>query len=56
MDLGAIPEVKEAYIVEGIYDLVVGLEAETVEELNDTVSTKIREIENFRSSMTLVLL
>jgi DNA-binding Lrp family transcriptional regulator len=55
MDLWAIPEVKEAYMVEGIYDIVVGLEAETVEELNDTVSTKIREIDKFRSSMTLVL-
>jgi hypothetical protein len=43
-------------MVEGIYDIVVGLEAETVEVLNDTVSTRIRELENFRSSMTLILL
>lgn len=54
-DLGGIPEVKKAYTVDGVYDIVVSLEAETLEELKDAVSIKIAEIEEFRSSMTLVL-
>lgn len=54
-DLEAIPEVKKTYLVDGVYDLVVHLEAETMEELKNAVTTKIAGIEEFRSSMTLVL-
>ena len=54
-DLEAIPEVKKTYMVDGVYDIVVHLEAETMEELENAVSTKIAGIEEFRSSMTLVI-
>lgn len=54
-DLEAIPEVKKTYLVDGVYDLVVHLEAETMEELKNAVTIKIAGIEEFRSSMTLVL-
>ena len=54
-DLEAIPEVKKTYMVDGVYDIVVHLEAETMEELENSVSTKIAGIEEFRSSMTLVI-
>lgn len=54
-DLEAIPEVKKTYLVDGVYDLVVHLEAESMEELKNAVTIKIAGIEEFRSSMTLVL-
>jgi DNA-binding Lrp family transcriptional regulator len=54
-DLEAIPEVKKTYVVDGVYDIVVHLEAGTMEELENAVSAKIAEIEEFRSSMTLVI-
>ncbi len=54
-DLEGIPEVRKTYLVDGVYDIVVHLEAETIEELENAVSTKIAGIEEFRSSMTLVI-
>jgi DNA-binding Lrp family transcriptional regulator len=40
--LRKIPEVKAAYVVYGVYDIVLFIEAETMVELNEIVADKIR--------------
>lgn len=47
-------EVKEVYGVYGVYDFIVKLEAETMSDLKDIITDKIRRIQNVRSSLTLI--
>ncbi|MDP7975796.1 Lrp/AsnC ligand binding domain-containing protein [Tardisphaera miroshnichenkoae] len=53
--LRKIPEVKEAHEVYGVYDLIVKIEAPTLEALKDTVTNKIRKIDKVRSTLTMIV-
>ena len=53
-EVRGIPEVKEAHLIYGVYDIIVRVEAETVQGLKDIVASKIRSIDNVRSTLTLV--
>lgn len=55
-DLKATPEVKEFYGVYGVYDYVVRLEANTMEQLKDVITNKIRRMENVRSTLTMMVI
>jgi len=46
--------VKEVHGTFGAYDILAKLESSSNEDLNTTISTKIRKLENVRSSMTLL--
>ena len=35
-----VPEVKQAYMVYGVYDIIVMLESETLEKLRETVTKR----------------
>ncbi len=50
-----IGTVEESYVSYGVYDLVVKVKANSMEELKDIVSHKIRAINELRSSLTLIL-
>jgi DNA-binding Lrp family transcriptional regulator len=53
--LRIIDEVKEVYGVYGVYDIVVRIEADTLQQLKDTISAKIRTLENVRSTLTMIV-
>jgi DNA-binding Lrp family transcriptional regulator len=53
--LKEIPEVKDVYGVYGVYDYVVRLEAETMQSLKDTITTKIRRLNHVRSTLTMIV-
>lgn len=53
--LREIEEVKEVYGVYGVYDLVVRIEAETPEQLKQAISSKIRSLNNVRSTLTMIV-
>ena len=53
-EVRGIPEVKEAHMVYGVYDIIARVEAETVQGLKDIVASKIRSIDKVRSTLTLV--
>ncbi|MCW3989112.1 MAG: Lrp/AsnC ligand binding domain-containing protein [Candidatus Bathyarchaeota archaeon] len=53
--LKPIREVKEAWMVYGVYDIVVRVEAETMEELKNVVSWTIRRLDRVRSTMTMII-
>lgn len=53
--LKPIQEVKEARMVYGVYDIVVRVEAETMEELKNVVSWTIRRLDRVRSTMTMII-
>ncbi|MFB0558201.1 MAG: Lrp/AsnC family transcriptional regulator [Candidatus Bathyarchaeia archaeon] len=54
-DLNAIPEVKEAYMVYGVYDIIARIETETMQDLKDTISWKIRRLDKVRSTLTMIV-
>jgi DNA-binding Lrp family transcriptional regulator len=54
--LKKIPEVKEAHIVYGVYDIIIRLEAETMKDLKDVISWKIRRFEKVRSTITMIVI
>jgi len=49
-----IQNVKEGWVVYGIYDIIVKLQAERTEQLKEVISEKIRKIEGVRNTLTLI--
>ena len=54
-ELKEIPEVKEAYMVYGVYDIIARVETDTMQELKDTISWKIRRLDKVRSTLTMIV-
>ncbi len=52
--LREIPEVTEAHIVFGIYDVIVKVQVERQDQLGEVISSKIRRIERVRYTLTLL--
>jgi DNA-binding Lrp family transcriptional regulator len=50
-----ISNVEEAYISYGVYDLVIRVKANTLEELKNSITHKIRTINQVRSTLTLTI-
>lgn len=53
--LRELPEVKEAYFVYGVYDVVAKIETESVEDLKEVLTGKIRKLDNIRSTLTTII-
>jgi len=53
--LREIPEVKVAYSVYGLYDIITQIEVETQDELKQVVRQRIRRIEGVRSTITMLV-
>ena len=49
------PEVVEADVVFGVYDLVVKIKAESMEQVRKVVTWKIRRIDKVTSTQTLIV-
>ena len=52
-NLRDIPEVNEIQCVSGPYDILVKVEAPTIEDLHATITWKIRKLKNVRSTYAL---
>ena len=52
--LKSLGSVEESYISYGVYDLVIRVKADTMEELKALVTYKIRTIKQVRSTLTLI--
>ena len=53
--LRALAVVEEAYVSYGVYDLVIKVKADTIEELTAVVTRKIRATDQVQSTLTLVM-
>ena len=53
LQLKNISEIKDCTITFGNYDIVVSLETESMTQLNNIISTKIRKLGKIRSTITL---
>jgi len=54
-ELKCLESVKEASSLFGSYDIIVKLEAASEEELKDIVVSKIRNLKNIRTTLTLIV-
>jgi DNA-binding Lrp family transcriptional regulator len=55
-DLKKVEGVEETSAVYGVYDIVARVKADTMEELKDSVTHKIRTIKQVRSTLTLIMM
>ena len=51
-----IEGVEEAYFSYGVYDLITKVKADSMENLKDLVTRKIRTLNRVRSTLTLILM
>ena len=49
------PNVRDVYMIYGVYDIIIRAECETKEGLNEAIH-KIRRLETVRSTLTLICL
>jgi len=53
--LREVPEVKEAYFVYGVYDVVAKIETESMDRLKEVITSKVRGLGKIRSSLTTIV-
>ena len=54
-DAKKIKGVQEVYISYGVYDLLLKIQADSMDELKELVTHELRTINNVRSTLTLIL-
>ena len=54
--LSNIEGVEEAYSVYGVYDIIAKVEAETMDNLKDIVTWKIRKLSKVRTTLTMIVI
>ncbi len=55
-DLREIDEVEEVYLAKGAYDIIAKVNGESLEELREVISKKIRNVSTVKSTLTLTLI
>ena len=53
-EMKKIVEIKEAHTVYGVYDIIARIEAETMEDLKNIISWKVRRLNKVRSTITMI--
>jgi DNA-binding Lrp family transcriptional regulator len=54
-ELRKIDGVKEVYKVRGVYDILVKIEAPDPDRVKEIISSKLRKIDDIRSTITMVV-
>jgi len=55
-ELKKVKGIVEAYAVYGVYDLVAKVEANTMDELKEIVTWRVRRLDNVRSTLTMIVM
>jgi DNA-binding Lrp family transcriptional regulator len=51
-----IDKVKEAHVITGVYDVIIKVEAESIEDLENIIIKKIHEIKGVRGTVTSLII
>jgi len=54
-ELRKVQNVKESYVVYGVYDIVAKVEADSMDKLKEIVTWKIRRLDKVRSTLTMIV-
>ncbi len=55
-EIRGLDDVKEVEGIDGVYDIIVKVESNSMEALKNTVTSKIRKIPQVRSTITLMVI
>lgn len=55
-ELKVIEGVEEAYFSYGVYDLITKIKADSMDELKELVTRRIRTLSKVRSTLTLIMM
>jgi DNA-binding Lrp family transcriptional regulator len=54
-ELKKIENVKEAYVVYGVYDIIAKVESDTMDKLKAMVTWRVRRLDKVRSTLTMIV-
>ncbi len=54
--LREVGEVKESYLVYGLYDIVAKVETDSMDHLKEVITWKVRKLDKIRSTITTVVM
>ena len=54
--LKKLENVKEAYLIYGVYDIIARVEADSMEKLKEIVTWKMRKLDKVRSTLTMIVI
>lgn len=52
--LRKVPEVKEAYLAYGVYDIVARVETDSMDRLKEVITREVRGLDGIRSTLTTI--
>jgi DNA-binding Lrp family transcriptional regulator len=55
-ELKSIKSVEESYFSYGVYDIITKIRSESMEKLKEMVTTRIRSLDQVRSTLTLIMM
>ncbi len=55
-ELKTVPGIEEAYFSYGVYDIITKVKADTMEQLKEMVTNRIRTLSKVRSTLTLIMM
>jgi DNA-binding Lrp family transcriptional regulator len=55
-ELKAVSNVKEAYMVYGVYDIVAKVAADSMDKLKEIITWKIRRLNKVKSTLTMIVI
>ncbi|MFP3137549.1 MAG: Lrp/AsnC ligand binding domain-containing protein [Nitrososphaeria archaeon] len=54
--LKQLPYVTEAHMVYGVYDIIAKVEADSLERVKETISSRVRRLEHVRSTLSIIVI
>ncbi|MCI4460684.1 MAG: Lrp/AsnC ligand binding domain-containing protein [Thaumarchaeota archaeon] len=55
-ELKQLPYVTEAYMIYGVYDIIAKVEADSLERVKETISSRVRRLEHVRSTLSIIVI
>jgi len=55
-ELKSVTQVKEAYMVYGVYDIVAKVASESMDKLKEIITWKIRRLPKVKSTLTMIVI
>ena len=55
-ELKAVSNVKEAYMVYGVYDIVAKVAADSMDKLKEIITWKVRRLPKVKSTLTMIVI
>ncbi|MDE1829466.1 MAG: Lrp/AsnC ligand binding domain-containing protein [Thaumarchaeota archaeon] len=54
-EIKKIANVKEVYPVYGVYDVLMVIESDSMENLRETITSKVRKLDGIKSTLTMII-